>query len=434
MNNNDVYRIQQVRILDPESGRDETGELVLADGRVAPPGIVPAGRRIVDIDARGWVAVPAFLDLHVHLREPGGEAAETVESGTRAAAAGGFGLVVSMPNTRPPTDTPARVRQILDLARAAGCCEVGPSACLTRERSGGQVASLAGLAAAGAVAFTDDGGTVMDDAVMQAAMAEAARLGRPVMDHAQDHEAEKRGVMHEGAASRRAGLPGIPSAAEVRIVERDIRLARETGAALHIQHLSAADSVDLIRRARADGLRVSAEATPHHLALCDEDIDPADANFKMNPPLRGAADREALRRAVAEGVITCFATDHAPHPADSKARGFAGAPFGIIGLETAVGVTYTELVVPGRMALREWVRRWTSGPAAVLGRPAPRLAPGAPAHVALLDLTTSWTVDPTRFQSRSRNTPFGGRELKGRAMMTFHAGRRVWCAPEAEAR
>ncbi len=408
-------------------GAEAPEPLCIRDGRLveAPPAPPPDARVI---EADGLFAVPALIDLHVHLREPGDEAAETVTSGTRAAAAGGFGRVVCMPNTRPPLDRPELVRATIARAAEAGFAQVLPAACLTRDRAGGEPADLAALAEAGATAFTDDGSTVADDATMRAAMTAAARLGRPVFDHAQDPAAERSGVLHEGAASRRLGLPGIPAEAEVRVVARDLALARETGCALHIQHLSTAGAVALLREARAAGLPVTAEATPHHLAFCDEDIPAGDTNYKMNPPLRSAADREALLEAVADGTIACLATDHAPHTAAAKARGFREAPFGVVGLETAVGATWTALVRAGRLRPEDWLRRWTEGPARVLGLPPPELAPGAPADLALLDLETPWTVDPARFLSRSRNTCFAGRTLVGQCRLTVRAGRVAWRA------
>lgn len=420
--------IRGARLLDPSAGRDAEGDLFVADGRIAPvPAAPPADARI--IEAGGRALAPAFIDLHVHLREPGNDAAETIASGALAAAAGGFGAVVAMPNTNPPMDDPALVRAAIDKAAAAGFARVWPSACLTAGRAGAAAADLEALAAAGAAAFTDDGTTVTDDAVMREAMRRAAALKIVVMDHAQDHAAEKHGCMHEGAVSRRWGLPGIPSDAETRIIERDIRLAAETGCALHIQHISSRGGVELVRQARARGLRVSAEATPHHLALCDEDMKPGDANYKMNPPLRSKADRDALVAAVLDGTIACLATDHAPHTAESKARGLLHAPFGVIGLETAAGVTYDVLVRDRSMPPLDWVRAWTAGPAAVLGRPAPSLAPGAPADLVMLELGCPWDVDPARFLSKSRNTPFAGRRIHARAVCTIVGGRVAWEAP-----
>jgi dihydroorotase len=413
------------RLIDPRSGRDEIGDLFIRDGRIAPllhsiPGDAEP------MDAKGLVVAPGFIDLHVHLREPGGEEAETIESGSRAAARGGFTTIVAMPNTRPPLDTPERVAFVRRRGEETGLARVIPSACITTGRKGRALADLAALAGAGAGAFTDDGSTVADDNLMRQALAAAKELSRPVMDHAQDRELEKNGVMHEGKFSKHWKLPGIPAEAESRIVARDIELARQIGGAIHIQHVSSGQSARLIREARARGIAVSGELTPHHLALTDGDVQPENASFKMNPPLRSAEDREALIEAIVEGSIEAFATDHAPHSAGAKAKGFLQAPFGIVGLETAVGITYTELVRRGPMDLITWVRRWTSGPARILGLPAPSLEPGVVADVVLLDLETAWTVRVADFLSKSRNTPFDGRSLVGRAVRTLLGGVTTW--------
>jgi dihydroorotase len=417
------YYIRGARVVDPASGRDSEGDLFIRDGHLAPlPAQLPAGTQV--LEASGLVAAPGFIDLHVHLREPGNEAAETVETGCRAAARGGFTTVVAMPNTTPPLDSPSHVLALLRRAQACGLVRVLPAPCITRERSGRELADLEALTRHGAMAFTDDGSTVASDALMAAALRAAADLHRPIMDHALDHTLAGPGVMHEGACSRALGLPGIPSEAETHVVERDIRLSRETGGAVHIQHLSAAGSVTLLREARRLGLPVSAEVTPHHLAFTDADVRTGEADrLKMNPPVRSEADRQALLDAVVAGTISCLATDHAPHTAAAKARGFLNAPFGVVGLETAVGVTYTLLVKAGRMRLADWIARWTLGPARVLGLPAPTLAPGAAADVVLLDLDTEWVVRPEAFASKSRNTPFGGWRLTGRAVHTFCGGR-----------
>lgn len=422
-----AYALEGGRWMDPARGTSGEGTVWIHGGRMhftAPP----AGTPVQRLNAAGQWIVPGLLDLHVHLREPGNEAAETIRSGTRAAAAGGFTAIVCMPNTRPPLDTPESVAQQLSLAAAAGFCRLLPSACLTVGRSGKTVAPLDALVRAGAAAFTDDGCTVMDDPVMREAMQRARALNRAVMDHAQDTNAEARGCMHEGEASARFGLPGIPSSAEADVIERDIRLSRETGCALHIQHITSREGVEAVRRARAEGLPVTAEVTPHHLALCDTDMPGPDPNWKMNPPLRGARDRDALRQAVLDGVVTCLATDHAPHTAESKNQGMRHAPFGVVGLETAVGVTWTELVQPGRMGMLDWLRLWTTGPASVLGLPAPAIADGAVADITVLDLESEWVVDPSKFLSLSRNTPFAGRTLRGRAVATFLQGTCVFSA------
>jgi dihydroorotase len=424
-----ALHIRGARLLDPSTGRDAIADFWVRDGRViaAPEAPVPGA---VCVDATGLFLVPSLIDLHVHLREPGNDAAETIASGTRAAAAGGFGTVVSMPNTSPPTDTPERVRDTIEKARRAGFCRVLPSACMTRDRAGTAPSDLEALAAAGAAVFTDDGSTVPSDEVFRAVLLRARALDRVVMDHAQDSAAERRGVLHAGSAARRLGLPGIPSSAEAGIVARDFRLAGETGGAVHIQHLTSREGVELLREARRAGVRASAEVTPHHLALCDEDIPGDDANWKMNPPLRAPADRDALVEAACDGTLECFATDHAPHTAAGKALGFARAPFGIVGLETAIGVTYTTLVRSGRMDRMTWLRRWTTGPARILDLPPPSLAPGAPADFCLLDLASEWIVDPQEFRSRSTNSPFLGRRLTGRAVATCFEGRWVHGAEE----
>jgi dihydroorotase len=416
--------------VDPASGRQWDADVHVCRGEIAgSDAALPADAQ--DLDARGHVLVPGLWDLHVHLRESGtgvasGSLPETLRSGSAAAARGGFTTLVTMPNTQPPTDSPQELSALREKAAACGAVRILPSACLTRGRLGRSAAPLAELAGSGAAAFTDDGNTVADDRVMEAAMAAAAALGLPVLDHAADPVRSGAGVMHAGAAAARLGLPGVPSAAESDVVERDIRLSRQTGCRLHVQHVSARESVALIRQARLAGLPVTAELTPHHLALCDADIPGDDANYKMNPPLGGAADREALIEAAVEGTIAAFATDHAPHPAAEKARGFLRAPSGVVGLETAIGVTYTALVAGGRMSFLEWLRRWTTGPASILGRDGPRIAPGQPADLVLLDVRTEWTVDPALFLSRSRNTPFAGRRLRGKALWTLCGGRLTW--------
>ncbi len=414
-------------MLDPASGRDEIADLAILDGRIAAP--EEADRQgATALDARGLVVTPGLIDLHVHLREPGLEEAETVDSGLRAAARGGFVAVVAMPNTTPPIDTPEAMQRLLERARSAGHARVWPAASLTAGRAGQTLANLEALAAAGAVAFTDDGATVANDRLMEEAMRRATALGRPILDHALDPQRAGRGVMREGARARAFGWPGIPAEAESVIVERDIRLAQRTGCAVHIQHVSTAAALRLIRAAKAKGLPVSAEATPHHLALTEAVVLPDRPETKMNPPLGTEEDRLALLEAVADGTVQVLATDHAPHTTAAKQVGFLRAPFGVVGLETAVGVTFTLLVRSGRMSLMEWLRRWTLGPSRVLGLPAPTLAAGAPASLTLLDLETEWTVRAADFVSRSRNTPFEKWTLRGRAVHTWLDGRRSWSA------
>jgi len=418
--------IRGCRIVDPGSGREEVADLAMRDGKIAE---LPAPPGVPEIAGEGLTAVPALIDLHVHLREPGAERTETVASGSRAAARGGFGTVLAMPNTQPPIDTPQRVAELLAKGAASGRVRVMASACITIGRAGRELADLAALAGAGAAAFTDDGSTVPDAGLLHRAMQRAAELGLPILDHALDPTLAGAGVMHEGARARALGYPGIPAEAERRIVARDARLARETGCALHIQHVSTREAVQELRAALRTGARISAELTPHHLALIDEDVHADSVDHKMNPPLGSRADRAALRDAVVDGTICAFATDHAPHSPERKAQGFLSAPFGVVGLETAVGVTHTELVDSGRMPLSTWVHRWTCGPAAVLGLPEPTLVPGAPADVTLLELDTPWSVRPADFVSKSSNTPFAGKTLTGRCVATFLAGCPSYAAP-----
>lgn len=414
------------RTLDPATGRDEVRDLFVRDGKIVDvPATIPADTDV--IEAKGLVVAPGLIDLHVHLREPGGEEAETIETGSHAAARGGFTTIVAMPNTKPPYDTPERVAFVKRRGEEVGLVRVLPSGAITRERAGKEVGDLAALAGAGAAAFTDDGSTVQDDALMEEAMRRAKAAGLPIMDHAQDSIMERQGgVMHEGEFSAKFGLPGIPTLAEEKIIRRDIEVAAKTGCKIHIQHVTSKEGAQLIREGRAKGVHVTGELTPHHLTLADADVDPDQPNYKMNPPLRSAADRVALMEALLDGTLSCFATDHAPHTAEKKARGFLKAPFGIVGLETAIGITYSAVVQNGLMDLMTWLRRWTTGPAEVLGRPLPTLVPGSPADIVLLDLNSPWVVRSADFESLSTNTPFEGWRLSGRAICTICDGRVTW--------
>lgn len=409
-----VVCIKNGLCLDPETGREGVQDVYLQSGRIlSPPESAPPDLQV--IDAKDCWVMPAFTDVHVHLREPGGEAAETIASGAAAAWRGGMAAVVAMPNTQPPIDTPEHVARVLEEGRRAGLARVYTSACLTVGREGKEVAPLEELAAAGAVAFTDDGCTVQSDEIMHRAMARAADLDVPVMDHAQDRTMELRGgVMHEGTRSQQLGLPGIPDRAEIRIVERDIHLAEMTGCALHIQHVSCGQSVDLIAAAQRRGVRVTAEATPHHLWYCDEDVD-ADhpERFKMNPPLRTSEDRDRLRRGVADGTLAILATDHAPHTAIAKSSGFLKAPFGVIGLETAAAATYSVLVKTGLLSRMDWVKAWTTAPARLLNVPRPSMQWGSEVRLMVFDPQREWCVTPGDTVSLSRNCAFNNVKLTG---------------------
>lgn len=365
-----------------------------------------------------WLVVPGGLrDVHVHFRDPGVPEAETRATGAQAAAAGGFTCVTTMPNTTPAGDGPAWLREQIEDASLP--VRIAPSACITKGRLGREVADLEALAAAGAVAFTDDGSFVEDAHVMEEAMRRAAKLGKPVMQHAVVPSLLAEGVMRDCAVARRFGLPVMPPEAETEAARRDIAICRATGCALHIQHISCAGTVELIRAARREGLPVTGEATPHHLLLSCDDIPDDDANWKMAPPLGSREDVAAIREGVKDGTLGLFATDHAPHPAAKKQGGFRVAANGIVGLETAAAVTWEAMVVQEGMSPEDWIARWTTGPASLIGEtPAP-----AESSFAILDLKASRTVDPSDFRTRSRNQPFAGMRFAAWPVLTVLNGK-----------
>lgn len=418
--------IRNGRVLDPLTGADGTADVLIEDGRIRAigPRLEAGGAR--SFDAAGLVVAPGFIDMHVHLREPGQEHKETIESGTRAAARGGFTTVCAMPNTSPVNDRPEITALIRERADRAGWARVRPIAAVTVGLAGRELTDLAALAAAGAAAFSDDGRCVRNSLMMRRALETARELGRPVIDHCEDHDLTGGAVMNEGPVSRRLGLPGWPAAAEDIMIARDIILAEALGASIHIAHLSTAGGLRLVREAKARGVRVSAEATPHHLLLTDEAMAGRDARFKMNPPLRSAADVEALVAGVADGTVDALATDHAPHTAEEKAAGLAKAPFGIVGLETAVSLLLDRLVRPGLLPLARFIALWTVEPARILGlTDLGRLVPGAPADLTLLDLDKELVVDSEAFLSKGRNTPFDGWALRGAPVRTIVGGRLI---------
>jgi len=402
--------MKNVRRIDPATGEDALGVLTVREGR-----LVAADEHLMAVlDGTGLVAMPGLIDVHVHFRDPGSPQAEDRFSGALAAARGGFTRVVTMPNTSPPCDCPDAVRQQCGSETAV---RILPSACVTAGRSGRRLADMAALAGSGAVAFTDDGSMVADDALMREAMRLARQLNRPVMDHAMDPVLMRDGIIRDSPLARRLALPIIIPETEVAAVQRDIGLARETGCALHLQHLSCADSVAALRDARAAGLPVTGEATPHHLLLTAEAIIEDDGNWRMNPPLGNRADRTALRQAVLDGTIGILATDHAPHAPETKNKGFARAPFGVIGLETAGSVVWGVGQDPdllfGSLSAR---------PARIagVGRHGHPVEPGSPANLVVFDPDRRWT--PQRFHSRSANSPYLGRELTGRVALTLYEG------------
>jgi dihydroorotase len=415
------------RVVDPANSVDAVQDLLLHDGKVArlgPKLAAPPDATVVD--AAGKVVCPGFIDMHVHLREPGHEYKETVATGTRAAAAGGFTAVCCMANTSPVNDNRSITDYILAKARSEGIVRVYPIGAVTRGLEGKELAELAELAEAGCVGFSDDGKCIMNAELYRRAMEYTLPFAAPVISHAEDHMLSRDGSMHEGVVSTELGLRGIPAAAEDVMVARDILLAELTGAHVHIAHLSTAGAVRLVRDARARGVRVTAEVTPHHLLLTDEAVRSWDSNTKMAPPLRTKRDTEALVEALADGTIDCVATDHAPHAVADKEGEFDRAANGIVGLETAFTLLHDRLVRPGVLPLTTLVARLSRNPARLLNLPGGSLTAGAAADVTIIDPEATVTIDPARFASKSRNTPFGGWTATGAPWKTIVAGTIVW--------
>jgi dihydroorotase len=413
------------RVIDPASGRDAVADLLVDGGLVAAVGAGAAASGAEVIDAAGLWVLPGLIDLHTHLREPGFEYKETVLTGSRAAAAGGFTAVSCMPNTDPPNDCAAVTRAIMRKAEEAGLVRVYPIGCITAGQQGERMAEFGDLVAAGCRAVSDDGRPVMHAGVMRRALEYSRHFDIAVISHCEDLHLAGGGVAHEGAVATRLGLKPIPAAAEEAMVAREIVLARQTGARVHIAHVSTRGSVAMIAAARAEGLTVTAEATPHHLTLTDEAILGFDTSTKVNPPLRSAEDREALRRALAEGVVDAVATDHAPHALADKDLEYDAAANGLVGLETALSLVL-RLVDEGACSLHRAIDALTWKPARILGVPGGRLAPGDPADIVLVAPGEEWTVEPGRFFSKGRNTPFRGWKLRGRVRATIVGGRTMY--------
>lgn len=400
--------------------RDGVIELLAAAGSEGPEGADQA------IDAGGKLVTPGFIDMHVHLREPGYEHKETIETGSRSAAKGGFTTIACMPNTRPVIDTPETIELVKSKAQAAGLVKVLPYAAITKNELGRELTNFAALKDAGAIGFTDDGVGVQSAQMMKDAMALAQSLGMPIIAHCEDNSLVEGAPVNEGEFAKRHGLKGIPNESEAIHVGRDIILAEATGVHYHVCHVSTEQSIRLIRQAKEIGIRVTAEVCPHHLLLAETDIPGLDANWKMNPPLRSRRDVEACIQALEDGTIDMIVTDHAPHSEEEKAKGMQLAPFGIVGFETAFPLLYTKFVLTGQWDLSLLVQRMTADPARVFGLPSGKLEPGAPADLTIVDLNKEQEVNPDTFASKGRNTPFGGWKLKGWPVMTIVDGKVVY--------
>jgi len=415
------------RVIDPSRRTDGIADVYVSEGRIASVGRNITGEDDAQvIEAAGKVVAPGLIDLHVHLREPGFEDLETVATGAMAAAAGGFTAVCAMPNTDPPLDNQGAIGFVVSQAQRAGKARVYPIGTISVGQKGEKLSEFGELMSAGAVAVSDDGKPVMNSHLMRTALEYARTFGIPVADHCEEITLAHAGAMHEGIVATRLGLKGIPAAAEEIHVARDIILSELTGGHIHLCHMSTRGSVDLIRRAKDKGLNVTAEVAPHHFTLTHEACEGYNTNAKMNPPLREEADVEALQGALKDGTIDVIATDHAPHHYDAKEREFDEAPNGIIGLETSFGLAMTQLVRPGLVSLPDLLYRMSTLPAQLFHLPGGTLAVGAPADLAILDPDVEWTVDPSRFYSKSRNTPFGGRRLFGLAEVTVVRGKIVY--------
>ncbi len=417
------FILRNARVVDPYTGEDAVRDIGVMDGMLVEPECV---LNPLTVDLENLVAAPGFIDMHVHLRQPGNTAAETIATGTMAAAAGGFTGIVPMPNTNPACDSTATIEYLRRHTAVDGVVRVYPCGCLTKGFAGEEMAPIGNLKTAGVMALSDDGRCVQNHDLMRHILEYAKSFELPVLDHCEDNSLKGSGVMHEGQLSMLLGMNGIPSLSEELMVARDVMLARLVGWKIHIQHVSAKESVELIRRARAAGIMVTAEATPHHISLTDEFIRKYDTNYKMNPPLRTETDRQAIIAALADNTITVIATDHAPHTATSKLVEFDVAPFGIVGLETALPICLTELYHAGHLGLMQLISKFTAGPTDILGIGNHALKVGNPADITIFDPEEEYVIDKESFYTKSRNTPFHGMRVKGRVRGTMVCGRLVY--------
>ena len=419
--------IRNGRVIDPASRFDAIRDVLIEDGLIAAIGENLDPGDAEEFDATGLVVAPGFIDMHVHLREPGFEHAETIESGSRAAAAGGFTSICCMPNTSPVNDNATVTSYIIERADRHAMVNVFPIGAITRNSAGEELASIGSMKQAGVVAISDDGRPVMNARVMRRAMETARAFGIPVIDHCEDLHLSAGGDMHEGIESVRLGLRGIPAASEDVMVARDILLAELTGAQFHVAHISSRHAIDMVAFAKVRGLGVTCEATPHHFALADEDMPPYDSNYKMKPPLRSRCDVGAVMNGVVSGAVDAIATDHAPHAGSDKMQEFEKCPFGIIGLETALGLALEKLVHSGGISLPRMVELFTIGPARILKwKDRGRIARGVPADITIFDTRRFWTYDVNHSCSKSRNSPFHGRQFRGGPVATIVNGSVVW--------
>jgi dihydroorotase len=418
--------IKHGRVLDPAQNLDRLADLAIEDGvvREIAERIDATGSEV--FDASGLVVAPGFIDMHVHLREPGFEHAETIETGSRAAAAGGFTSVCCMPNTQPVNDNATVTSYIVDRARRFAVVNVYPIGAITKNSAGEELAAIASMKQAGIVAISDDGKPVMNAQVVRRAMEYARAVDLPLIEHCEDLHLSAAGDMHEGLQSTRLGLRGIPRSSEDVIVARDLILAEVTGARYHVAHISSRHSVEMVAFAKQRGLAVTSEATPHHFVLADADMRPYDSNYKMKPPLREHCDVEAVTQGLVSGAIDAIATDHAPHPGAEKMQEFERCPFGIIGLETAIGLSLERLYHPGKLDLSSLIQLFTLHPARILSLDRGTLRNGAAGDVTILDLDHEWTYDVNQSPSKSRNTPFNGYTFRGGPVATVVAGQIVW--------
>ena len=428
MANNPPILLKGGRVVDPSQKIDDVVDVLLVDGAVAELGKDVNAPDVQVHDVSGLVVCPGLIDLHVHLREPGGEHKETIATGAKAAAAGGFTAVCAMPNTDPPIDDPASVGYVRAAGLRVGAARVYPTGAVSIGQKGERLTEMGEMVAAGAVAFTDDGRPVSDAGLMRVALEYSQSFGVPIASHCEEKSLSRGGSMNEGLVSTRLGLTGIPNAAEDVMISRDLLLAELTGGRLHIQHVSTFHGVEMIRQAKSRGIHVTAEATPHHLTLTDEACDGYRTEAKVNPPLRSGADRQAVIEGLVDGTLDVVATDHAPHHYDEKEQAFEDAPFGLVGLETALGILLTHVVGKRLLTLNKLVERMSWAPAKAFNLPGGTLKKGSPADVTVFDPNREWVVNPTQLLSKSKNTPFAGWRLIGRATMTIVGGKVVWTA------